>query len=251
MCVNVAYKINRSVAGCNLNSLSDRYDAVRARIAEAAQQGKRSATDVRLLAVSKGQPAGALGALATLGQRDFAESYVQEALAKQAALAEAGWSAPPLTWHFIGPIQSNKTRTIATHFSWVHSVDRAKIAQRLNDHRPDGLPPLKILIEVNMDREGTKAGVDPQAVGDLVAFCRTLPRLQLMGLMTIPAPGSTDAFARLAALNAQLNPALPELSMGMSDDFEAAIMAGSTQVRIGSAVFGPRRMSPNRDTFSG
>ncbi|ANJ67111.1 YggS family pyridoxal phosphate enzyme [Halothiobacillus diazotrophicus] len=234
-----------------MNSLSDRYDAVRARIAEAAQQGKRSATDVRLLAVSKGQPADALGALATLGQRDFAESYVQEALAKQVMLAEAGWLAPPLIWHFIGPIQSNKTRAIATHFSWVHSVDRAKIAQRLNDHRPDDLPPLKILIEVNMDREGTKAGVDPDAVADLAAFCRTLPRLQLMGLMTIPAPGSTGAFARLAALNVQLNPVLPELSMGMSDDFEAAIMAGSTQVRIGSAVFGARRMTPNRATFNG
>lgn len=235
---------------CNLNSLSSRYEAVKSALAQAAARAGRPSDDVELLAVGKGHPAEALAALAALGQTAFAESYVQEALAKQARLKAAGW-ADALTWHFIGPIQSNKTRAIATHFSWVHSVERAKIAQRLNDQRPANLPPLKILIEVNLDQEPTKAGVAPQDVAALVAFCRGLPRLQLMGLMTIPAPGSMDAFARLAALNARLDPALPALSMGMSDDFPAAIQAGSTQVRIGTALFGARQPVPNHDTFSG
>ncbi|HUX82008.1 MAG TPA: YggS family pyridoxal phosphate-dependent enzyme [Halothiobacillus sp.] len=250
MRVNVEYKINRTVAGCNLNSLSDRYEMVKARIAEAMMRAGRPVKDVALLAVSKGQSAEAVAELAALGQRDFAESYVQEAVAKQKELRGMGWT-DQLTWHFIGPIQSNKTRAIATYFSWVHSVDRPKIAQRLNEQRPADLPPLKVLIEVNLDQEASKAGVNPQDVPEMVTLCRGLSRLQLMGLMTIPAPDSVDAFARLAALNDQLNPVLPELSMGMSDDFSVAIASGSTQVRIGTALFGARRTGPNRDTFSG
>jgi pyridoxal phosphate enzyme (YggS family) len=250
MRVNVAYKINRTVAGCNLNSLLDRYVTVKARIAEAAERAGRPVESISLLAVSKGQSAEAVAELAALGHRDFAESYVQEALAKQAELRGMGWS-DQLTWHFIGPIQSNKTRAIATHFSWVHSVDRPKIAQRLNDQRPADLPPLKVLIEINLDQESSKAGVNPQDVPAMVALCHDLSRLQLIGLMTIPAPGSMNAFARLAALNGQLNPILPDLSMGMSEDFSVAIAFGSTQVRIGTALFGARSTGPNRDTFSG
>ncbi len=178
--------------------------------------------------------------LASLGQRDFGESYLQEALDKQAKLA-AQPDAASLVWHFIGPIQSNKTRGIAENFSWVHSVDRPKIAQRLNDQRPIELPPLNVLIEVNIDGEAGKSGITPEQLPQMVGIFRNLSRLKLMGLMVIPAPGSFDGFRRLAALNASLESPLPVLSMGMSDDFEAAIAAGSTHVRVGSALFGPRR----------
>lgn len=182
--------------------------------------------------------------LVSLGQRDFGESYLQEALDKQTALADilAGrLDEDSLVWHFIGPIQSNKTRGIAENFSWVHSVDRPKIAQRLNDQRPAELPPLNVLIEVNIDGEVSKSGITPEQLPAMVDVFRGLSRLKLMGLMVIPAPGSFDGFHHLAALNASLKSPLPVLSMGMSDDFEAAIAAGSTHVRVGSALFGPRR----------
>lgn len=193
-----------------------------------------------LVAVSKRQSVEAMALLVALGQRDFGESYLQEALEKQVVLASQPVGAS-LTWHFIGPIQSNKTRGIAENFSWVHSVDRPKIAQRLNDQRPVELPPLNVLIEVNIDGEASKSGVTPEQLPEMVSVFRDLPRLKLMGLMVIPAPGSQDGFRRLAALNARLDSPLPVLSMGMSDDFEAAIAAGSTHVRVGSALFGARQ----------
>lgn len=177
-----------------------------------------------------------------LGQRDFGESYLQEALAKQARLTDFD-----IVWHFIGPIQSNKTRAIASHFSWVHSVDRLKIAQRLSDQRPPQLPPLNVCIEVNVSGEASKSGTALAGLPDLAAAVARLPRLKLRGLMAIPAP--TDEFeqqraafrALRQALEALPSEGLDTLSMGMSDDLEAAVYEGSTMVRVGSAIFGPRR----------
>src|SRR5690606_28609504 len=173
---------------------------------------------------------------------DIGENYLQEALPKQAALADL-----PLTWHFIGPIQSNKTRDIASHFAWVHSVDRDRIARRLNDQRPGHLPPLNVCIQVNIDDEDSKSGVTPEEVPALAALIHSLPRLQLRGLMTIPradaADGNRAAFRRLAMTLSQLRHtiAAPDtLSMGMSDDFEVAIAEGATLIRLGTALFGPR-----------
>lgn len=239
-CSFLDHKINRTVVGCNLNSLEERFLTIKNRIKKAAQLAGRPEDSVVLIAVSKRQTIDAMATLAGMGQRDFGESYLQEALKKKAALAgEPG--AERLVWHFIGPIQSNKTRGIAENFSWVHSVDRPKIAHRLNDQRPLSLPPLKVLIEVNVDDEPSKSGITPDQLPQMVGIFQGLPRLQLMGLMTIPAPGSVEGFRRLAALNASLKSPLPVLSMGMSDDFELAIAAGSTHVRVGSALFGPRQ----------
>ena len=240
LCFKSDHKINRTVAGCNLNSLQERFSNIKNRIERASRAAGRPDGSVFLIAVSKRQTVEAMAQLASLGQRDFGESYLQEALDKQAKLAGQP-DVASLVWHFIGPIQSNKTRGIAENFSWVHSVDRPKIAQRLNDQRPVELPPLNVLIEVNIDGEASKSGVTPEQLPEMVGIFRDLPRLKLMGLMVIPAPGSSDGFRRLAALNASLESPLPVLSMGMSDDFEAAIAAGSTHVRVGSALFGPRR----------
>jgi hypothetical protein len=240
LCFKSDHKINRTVAGCNLNSLQERFSNIKNRIERASRAAGRPDDSVVLIAVSKRQTVEAMAQLASLGQRDFGESYLQEALDKQSALAGRP-DGVSLVWHFIGPIQSNKTRGIAENFSWVHSVDRPKIAQRLNDQRPVELPPLNVLIEVNIDGEASKSGVTPEQLPEMVDIFRGLPRLKLMGLMAIPAPGSSDGFRRLAALNASLESPLPVLSMGMSDDFEAAIAAGSTHVRVGSALFGARR----------
>ena len=174
---------------------------------------------------------------------DIGESYVAEALEKQAALADL-----PITWHFIGRVQANKTRSIAEHFAWVHSIDRARIAQRLNDQRPQHAPPLNVLIQVNVSREPQKAGVSPSEVEELARFVAALPRLRLRGLMALPAgdadaAGARAAFARVRRLaDDLLTRGLPvdTLSMGMSGDFEEAIEAGSNCVRIGTALFGPR-----------
>lgn len=227
-----------------MNSLHERFSNIEKRIERASRAAGRPDDSVVLIAVSKRQTVDAMAQLVSLGQRDFGESYLQEALDKQTALADilAGrLDEDSLVWHFIGPIQSNKTRGIAENFSWVHSVDRPKIAQRLNDQRPAELPPLNVLIEVNIDGEVSKSGITPEQLPAMVDVFRGLSRLKLMGLMVIPAPGSFDGFHRLAALNASLKSPLPVLSMGMSDDFEAAIAAGSTHVRVGSALFGPRR----------
>jgi pyridoxal phosphate enzyme (YggS family) len=198
---------------------------------------------VQLLAVSKTFPADTVRAAAALGQRAFGESYVQEALEKIAALADLG-----LYWHFIGPIQSNKTRPIAERFDWVHSVDRDKIARRLSEQRPEALPPLQVCIEVNLGGEATKSGVAP---GELAGLARTvagLPRLRLRGLMTIPEPADDMGlrrrrFAELRGLLEGLKHdglEVDTLSMGMSADLEAAVAEGATMVRIGTALFGER-----------
>ncbi len=226
-----------------MKALEARFLSIHSQIAAAATAAGRSPDAVTLVAVSKFHSASSIAALAALGQRDFAENYVQEALSKQEILAHHPLFEQ-MIWHFTGPIQSNKTRAIATHFSWVHSVDRPKIAERLSAQRPDELPALKIFIEVNLDGESTKSGVTLAQMPEMLALCQRLPRIELVGLMAIPAPTSTDAFVRLAQILAQINanlPApLPMLSMGMSADFIAAIAAGSTHVRIGTALFGAR-----------
>lgn len=200
-------------------------------------------TDVTLLAVSKTFGPEAVREAHDAGQRVFGENYIQEAVEKIALLREL-----PLQWHCIGPVQSNKTRLVAAHFDWIHTIDRLKIAQRLSEQRPPELAPLQVCIQVNIDGGSTKAGAAPKDVPALAAEIRLLPRLQLRGLMTIPEPA--DGFAaqravhlRTRALFDQLNEAglaLDTLSMGMTADLEAAIAAGSTMVRVGSAIFGGR-----------
>jgi len=229
-----------------MDKLNARYQAVCERITQAALQAGRKASSVQLLVVSKTFYAEQVAAVAALGQRDFGENYVQEGVDKIAALqAVAG-----LVWHCIGPMQSNKTRLVAEHFDWVHSVDRLKIAQRLSEQRPAHLPPLQVCLQVNIDGGPTKAGV---AAADALALAQAvaaLPRLQLRGLMTIPDP--VEGFDAQVAVHAQAKHlfdelqtalALPQfdtLSMGMSADLEAAVQAGSTMVRVGTAVFGSR-----------
>ncbi len=215
-------------------------------IASAARRAGRGPEDVRLVAVSKRQPLARVRAAIAAGQRDFGENFLQEAEAKIVALDRAD-----LTWHFIGAIQSNKTRAIAEHFHWVHTVDREKIARRLSEQRPDRLPALEVCIQVNVDEEATKSGCSPDELPALAAVVARLPRLRLRGLMCIPAPAEDTAsqrrpFARLRELRDGLvRDGLPldTLSMGMSDDLEAAILEGATIVRIGTAVFGPRSTS--------
>jgi hypothetical protein len=218
--------------------------AVKQRIESAALQAGRASHDIRLLAVSKTFPAEAVREAFQAGQTAFGESYVQEAVGKIMALSEL-----PLEWHFIGPLQSNKTRLVAENFSWVHSVDREKIADRLSSARPAALPPLQVCLEVNVSGEASKGGVAPQELEALAAHVRTLPHLQLRGLMAIPAATDDTALQRqqfravrelLDQLNHQ-NFQLDTLSMGMSNDLEAAIAEGATIVRIGSAIFGARQ----------
>ncbi len=220
--------------------------AVKRRIANAAAQCGRNQENIGLIAVSKSFGTDAVTSAYAQGQRAFGESYVQEAVDKVSVLAHLN-----LIWHYMGPIQSNKTRAIAAHFAWVHSVDRLKIAERLSSARSASLPPLQICLQVNIGNEITKSGVAP---GDALALARaisTLPKLNLRGLMAIP-PATQDKarqrhyFAQLRTLKEQLTASgitLDTLSMGMSDDFEAAIMEGATLVRVGSAIFGPRPTS--------
>jgi pyridoxal phosphate enzyme (YggS family) len=212
------------------------------RIREAAQASQRDFTQVGLLAVSKTKPSTAIRQAHAAGLRDFGENYLQEALGKQAELTDL-----PLIWHFIGPIQSNKTKAIAEHFDWVHSVDRLKIAQRLSEQRPAHLPPLNICLQVNVSGEASKSGCSPQELPALAAAVAQLPRLNLRGLMAIPEPtddvdAQHQAFATVRTLQASLDlPTLDTLSMGMSHDLEAAIAEGATWVRIGTALFGARK----------
>ena len=216
---------------------------LRERMARAAAGAGRSAQSVTLLAAAKAQPPELLAAAAECGVNDFGESYLQEGLAKIAALRDR-----PLTWHFIGRIQSNKTRAIADAFAWVHAVDRLKVAERLSAQRSPLLPPLNMCLEVNLAGEESKGGVAPAATAELAAAVAKLPRIALRGLMCIPPEEKELArqrawFARLRTLLAELNAAggrLDTLSMGMSGDFEAAILEGATIVRIGTALFGPR-----------
>ncbi len=213
------------------------------RVRLSAEKSQRSESDILLLAVSKTRPAEDVQAAFECGLSHFGESYLQEAVEKIEQLANL-----PLTWHFIGPIQSNKTRPIAEHFQWVHSVDRLKIARRLSEQRPPGLPPLQVCIQVNISGEASKSGVAPAAAASLAADIEKLPQLQLRGLMAIPAATENEqtqrqAFAELYELFSALQrdfPQLDTLSMGMSGDLEAAIAEGSTLIRVGTAIFGPR-----------
>jgi PLP dependent protein len=224
-------------------TIGDNLQAVRQRIATAAAACGRNTNDITLLAVSKTFGPDAVRAALGCGQHAFGENYVQEALDKIDALV-----ASDAEWHFIGPIQSNKTRQIAENFAWVHSVDRAKIAERLSAARPAQLPPLQVCIQVNIGGEDTKSGVMPAECAALARALVALPRLRLRGLMAIPPASDQSAvqrrhFALLRELKAELNAAgfaLDTLSMGMSGDLEAAIAEGATIVRIGTALFGAR-----------
>ncbi len=223
-----------------MSTIAENIAKVGARIREAAQASGRDSSQVGLLAVSKTKPAAAIREAHASGLCDFGENYLQEALEKQAELSDL-----PLVWHFIGPIQSNKTRPIAEHFAWVHSVDRLKIAQRLSEQRPAGLPPLNICLQVNVSLEPSKSGCLPEALPTLAQAVAQLPNIRLRGLMAIPEPTEDvarqhAAFAQLRQLRDDLNLGLDSLSMGMSDDLEAAIAEGATWVRIGSALFGAR-----------
>jgi len=222
---------------------------VRARIAAAALDCGRSVDSITLVAASKAQPLAAMAAVAQAGVTHFGESYVQEALAKIAAAgAQAGLASLPLTWHFIGQIQGNKTRPIAEHFAWVHGVDRLRLAQRLSAQRPYHAPPLNVCIQVNLGDEKSKAGVTATELPALAAAVAELPRLTLRGLMCLPPAEhglsrQRHWFAELRHLFEALNARgarLDTLSMGMSADLEAAVLEGATLVRVGTALFGPR-----------
>jgi PLP dependent protein len=223
-------------------------DEVRQRIAKAAADASRDASSVELLAVSKTFPAEDVRAAFDVGQRAFGENYVQEAVAKIAELADL---RSEIEWHFIGPLQSNKTKVVAENFDWVHSVDRLKIAQRLSEQRPDGMAPLNVCLQINVSGEESKSGVAPDEALTLARQIAALPSLRLRGLMAIPEPAATLDEQRaphrrlrelLDALRAD-GLELDTLSMGMSADLEAAILEGATMVRIGTAIFGARDYS--------
>ena len=226
-----------------MTMIENKLQAVRDRIEAACRDAGRPAGDVGLLAVSKTFPAAAVEEAFRAGQRMFGENYIQEGVEKIAALR-----ALPIEWHCIGPIQSNKTRLVAENFDWVHTVDRLKIAQRLSEQRPPGLAPLQVCIQVNVDQGENKSGVSTDEVLPLAKQIIELPGLRLRGLMSIPEPApnfvaALAVLARVRALFDALNQnglALDTLSMGMSADLEAAIHAGSTLVRVGSAIFGGR-----------
>lgn len=225
------------------SGISARLQNLQARIARASVDAGRDPAEVRLLAVSKTWPADHVREAAAAGQRAFGENYVQEGVEKVDALPDLA-----LEWHFIGPLQSNKTRPVAGRFAWVHSVDRLRIAQRLSEQRDVHLPPLQVCIQVNVSGEASKSGVAPLELPELARAVAALPRLKLRGLMAIPEPTSDVAlqrerFAALRHLRDALNAEgllLDTLSMGMSDDLEAAIAEGSTMVRVGTAIFGAR-----------
>lgn len=226
-------------------SISDNLQAIRHRIADAARACGRDPADILLLAVSKTKPDADIIAAHAAGQSAFGENYVQEGCDKAQRLGEAGLA---LDWHFIGPLQSNKTRQVATWFDWVHSVDREKIAARLSEQRDPHRPPLNLCIQVNVSGEASKSGVAPDEVAALADAIASLPRLALRGLMAIPEPTDDVAlqrrrFAHLRQLKDDLNArghCLDTLSMGMSQDLEAAIAEGATIVRVGTALFGAR-----------
>jgi len=224
-------------------NLAANVNHVRSRMTRAAASAGRDPAAVTLIAISKGKPAESLRYAATLGVTDFGESYLQEALPKLGALADLS-----LQWHFVGGVQSNKTRAIAERFQWVHSIDRLSIAKRLSDQRPFHAAPLNLCIQVALVDEATKGGIEPSGVAQLADAVAMLPKVILRGLMCVPPPQPDAAaeravFSRLRTLLEELNAsghALDTLSMGMSGDFESAIAAGSTHVRIGTAIFGDR-----------
>ncbi len=224
-----------------MNSLKQRFATLHSQIAQAELAAHRPPQCVQLLAVSKTKPATTLAHAYFLGQRHFGENYLQEALSKQQQL-----SAFNIVWHFIGPIQSNKTKLIARHFHWVHSVDRLKIAQRLSEQRPAYLPPLNVCLQVNVSAEDSKSGISLAELPDLVNQIKLLDNLRLRGVMAIPAP-ETDYqrqcepyHALYQAVKALNQPALDTFSFGMSGDLNAAIAEGATFVRVGTALFGSR-----------
>jgi pyridoxal phosphate enzyme (YggS family) len=225
-----------------MNHITDSLGRVREEIALLEARHDRPPDSVRLLAVSKGHGPEALRAAWTAGQRAFGESYLQQALPKMQAVADLD-----IEWHFIGRLQSNKTRSVAEHFHWLHSLDRGRIARRLSAQRPPSLPPLNCCLEIRLDEDTAKGGIDLANLDSLAELVSELPGLTLRGLMTIPARtdecATRDIFERLAGCYTRLQtqyPALDTLSMGMSADMAAAIAAGSTLVRIGTAIFGPR-----------
>jgi pyridoxal phosphate enzyme (YggS family) len=226
-----------------MTTISANLQAVKMRIAAACAASGRQIGEVRLVAVSKTWPAGCVEAAAAAGQKAFGENYLQEGVPKIAALAGLG-----LEWHFIGPLQSNKTRQVAENFAWVHSLDRAKVAERLSTQRPDQRPPLQVCLQVNVSGEQSKSGVPVEAVLPLALHVAGLRGLRLRGLMAIPEPDENQErlrgrFRLLRQLRDELNTAgleLDTLSMGMSHDLEAAIMEGATIVRVGTAIFGER-----------
>jgi pyridoxal phosphate enzyme (YggS family) len=230
-----------------MDTIEKRLQAVKSRIAAACAAAGRDPRDIVLVAVSKTFPPAAVRAAHAAGQRDFGENHAQEAAAKVDALADLA-----LVWHFIGPLQSNKTRPVAERFAWVHSIDRPKIAERLSAQRPEALPPLQVCIQVNVSGEATKSGVAPEEAPALARAVAGLPRLRLRGLMAIPEPTDDPAlqrrrFENLRTLKERLVAAglpLDTLSMGMSDDLEAAVAAGATMLRVGTAIFGARPRAP-------
>ncbi|MGQ0618654.1 MAG: YggS family pyridoxal phosphate-dependent enzyme [Panacagrimonas sp.] len=230
-----------------MTGIGENLGRVRARIVDACGAAQRPPESVGLIAVSKGFAVADIRQAVAAGQFAFGESYVQEALPKIEQLSDL-----KLEWHFIGPVQSNKTRDIASHFNWVHGVDRLKIAQRLSDHRPAGLPPLQACVQVNISGEASKSGCKPGDALELCLAVATLPRLHLRGLMSVPAPAQAGenpgtAFRRLRELFGRMRAqglVLDTISAGMSEDMEAAIAEGVTLLRIGTAIFGER----NRQT---
>lgn len=225
------------------NTIADNIRQIQRRIADHAAKYQRNAQSIRLLAVSKTKSAADIRAAYQAGQQAFGESYLQEALEKIQQLSSLN-----IEWHFIGHIQSNKTREIATHFDWVHSVDRLKIARRLSEQRPPELPPLNLCLQINISDEASKSGITTEQLPPLAEQVRDLPNIRLRGLMAIPARAETfaqqrDVFRRMKQCQDELNAngfQLDTLSMGMSDDMEAAIAEGATIVRIGTAIFGAR-----------
>ncbi|MEA9391695.1 YggS family pyridoxal phosphate-dependent enzyme [Acerihabitans sp. TG2] len=218
-------------------------------ISSTAHQCGRDPQEITLLAVSKTKPVTAIEAAIAAGQRAFGENYVQEGVEKIVYFQQQRIT-PPLSWHFIGPLQSNKSRLVAENFDWMHTLDRPQLARRLNDQRPQGLSPLNVLIQINISGEHSKSGLAPAQLGELVSQVVELPRLRLRGLMAIPAPEpdyqrQLAVFQQMAALFTDLQRQLPgidTLSLGMTDDMPAAVVAGSTMVRIGTAIFGARNL---------
>ena len=232
-----------------MNDIAHNLAQVRDKISAAAKRCGRASEEITLLAVSKTKPASAIADAIEAGQHAFGENYVQEGVDKIRFFQEQGKT--DLQWHFIGPLQSNKSRLVAEHFDWCHTIDRLRIASRLNDQRPEALPPLNVLIQVNISDENSKSGIALEELDALAADVAALPRLTLRGLMAIPAPESS--YERQFAVAQQMAVAfealkaryetVDTLSLGMSDDMEAAIAAGSTMVRIGTAIFGARDYS--------
>lgn len=229
-----------------MNDIAHNLAQVRDKISAAATRCGRASEEITLLAVSKTKPASAIADAIEAGQHAFGENYVQEGVDKIRFFQEQGKT--DLQWHFIGPLQSNKSRLVAEHFDWCHTIDRLRIASRLNDQRPEALPPLNVLIQVNISDENSKSGIALEELDALAADVAALPRLTLRGLMAIPAP--EPSYERQFAVAQQMAVAfealkaryetVDTLSLGMSDDMEAAIAAGSTMVRIGTAIFGAR-----------